>query len=160
MITCTFENGDKVRLRHVTVNAILLKEGKVLLEKRGTYNGKPIVESGKWALIGGFFDRDETLEQALKREVEEETGWKIDNLKLFRLNDSPHRRMEDRQNVDIIFIAEALSQTPTTTEEVTNLEWFGLDSLPEKNQIAFDHGDSLELYRKFLKEEFPLPVLG
>jgi len=160
MITCSFENGDKTSLRHLTVNAIVIKNDQILLGKRGTFNGKPILESGKWGLLGGFFGRDEKLISAVKREVMEESGWEIENLKLFRINDSPKRPNEDRQNVDIIFIANAVKQAGKSDEEVSRLQWFDLDKLPSKEEIAFDHGDSLELYKKYLKEEFTLPVLG
>ena len=157
MITCTFENNNKALLRHVTINAIVVKDNQILLGKRGSLNGKPILESGKWGLLGGFFDRDENLTQAVKREVMEESGWEINGLKLFRINDNPNRPKEDRQNVDVIFIANAVKQTGTSDEEVFHLQWFDLDKIPE---MAFDHGDSLELYKKYLKKNFLLPVLG
>jgi len=160
MITCTFENGNKTSLRHVTVNAIITKDNQILLGKRGTFKGKFILESGKWGLLGGFFGRDENLIQAVKREVMEESGWEINNLQLFRINDNPNRPKEDRQNVDIIFIAKAIKQIKTSDEEVSKLQWFDLDKLPIKEEIAFDHGDSIELYKKYLKQKFPLPVLG
>lgn len=159
MINCTFENGNKVNLRHVTVNSIIVKDGKVLLGKRGTYNGKPILEFGKWGLIGGFFDRDETLMEAAKREAMEETGWKIDNLILFQIDDSPYRSKEDRQNVDILFIAEATDQINIVSEEVKELKWFDLDDLPLKEEMAFDFYDYLQRYIKYLKEKFPIPIL-
>ena len=160
MITCTFENNNKTSLRHITVNAIVVKNNKILLGKRATFNGKPILESGKWGLLGGFFDRDENLTQAVIREVMEESGWEIENLKLFRINDNPNRPKEDRQNVDIIFITTAVKQIKTSDEEVSKLQWFDLDKLPKKEEIAFDHGDSLELYKKYLGKKFLLPILG
>ncbi len=160
MITCTFENNSKASLRHITVNAIVVKDNQILLGKRGTFAGKPILESGKWGLLGGFFGRDENLIQAVIREVMEESGWEINNLKLFRINDNPNRPMEDRQNVDIIFVANAVKQTGKSDEEVSNLQWFDLNKLPSKNEIAFDHGDNLELYKKYLKEKFSIPVFG
>ena len=52
------------------------------------------------------------------------------------------------------------SQIKTSDEEVSKLQWFDLDKLPSKEKIAFDHGDAIELYKKYLKENFPLPVLG
>jgi len=158
MITCSFENGNKTSLRHVTVNAIVVKNNQILFGKRGTFNGKPILESGKWGLLGGFFGRDENLVDAVKREVMEESGWEIDNLKLFRINDNPKRPKEDRQNVDIIFIANAVKQIKNSDEEVSKLQWFDLDELPTKEEIAFDHGDAIELYKKYLKENFQLPI--
>lgn len=159
MINCSFENGDKVGLRHLVVGVIITKDNKVLLSKRGTFNGKPILESGKWSLIGGFVDRDETLIEAAKREVKEETGWTIDNLKLFNIVDSPHRPNDNgRQNVSMVFIADAVSQIQITTEEVTDLKWFDLNNLPAKKEIAFDHSDALELYKNYLKKKLPLPI--
>lgn len=160
MLTCFFENNDKAFLRHVTVNAIVIKDNQVLMGLRGTFNGKPLLESGKWALIGGYFDRDENLTQAVKREVMEESGWEIDNLKLLRINDNPNRPKEDRQNVDMIFVGEAVRQIGHTDEEVTKLKWFDLDKLPPADMIAFDHGEDIEIYRRYLKEKFDLPVLG
>jgi 8-oxo-dGTP diphosphatase len=157
VINCIFENGNKASLRHVTVNAIVVKNKQVLLGKRATSNGKLMLESGKWGLLGGFFDRDENLTQAIKREVMEESGWEINNLKLFRINDNPNRPKEDRQNVDFVFIADALKQIGTFDEEVKELKWFSLDKLPS---IAFDHGDALDLYIKHLKENLDLPIFG
>ncbi|MBP9670192.1 NUDIX hydrolase [Candidatus Woesebacteria bacterium] len=162
MITCSFENGNVASpgLRHVTVNAIVVKGGQVLLGKRGLFNGKPISEFGKWALIGGFFDRNEHLVEAVKREVMEESGWGVTDLLLLRINDSPDRPMEDRQNVDMIFVAQAIKQIGRNDEEVTELKWFDLDALPPIDQIAFDHAEDLEIYRRYLVKPQQLPILG
>lgn len=157
MITCKFEDGGSAFLRHVTVNTMVIKDGKILLGLRGTLNGKPIDESGKWGLLGGFFNHKENLKTAATREVMEESGWEINNLKFFRINDNPNRPHEDRQNVDMIFVADAVKQTGKSDEEVTRLQWFDLDKIPE---MAFDHGDSVELYKRYLKEKFSLPIFG
>jgi len=159
MMTCIFENNNKSSLRHVTVNAIVIKDNKILLGKRGTLNGKPILESGKWGLLGGFFGRDENLIQAVKREVMEESGWEIGDLQLLRINDNPKRPKEDRQNVDIIFITEAIKQIKTSDEEVKELKWFDLDKLPPKDLFAFDHGDAVDLYIKYLQGNIKLPII-
>lgn len=127
--------------------------------KRGTYNiGKPLLESGKWALLGGFVSRDETLKEAVKREVEEESGWKISGLKLFLLIDNPNRPGEDRQNISVIFLAKADSQISNHDEEITSLEWFDLENIPSKDTIAFDHWNVLQLYKKYTQEKFNLPL--
>ena len=162
MITCTFENGNVASpgLRHITVGVILVKDNQVILGLRGSLKGKLMLESGKWALLGGFFDRNESLFEAAKREVMEESGWEIKNLMLFRINDRPDRPHEDRQNVDIIFTAEAVKQTGRFDEEVRELKWFPLDKLPPPDQIAFDHGQDLELYKNYLQKGGQVPIIG
>lgn len=55
-----------------TVDAVLVHSGHVLLVKRGGYPGK-----GLWAFPGGFLNPDETLEDAVIRELKEETRIKI-----------------------------------------------------------------------------------
>jgi 8-oxo-dGTP diphosphatase len=52
----------------VGVGAVILDEGKILLEKRKNQPGK-----GKWTIPGGLVDLGERLEHAVVREVEEET---------------------------------------------------------------------------------------
>lgn len=162
MITCTFENGKLADpgLRHITVNAIVVKDSKVLLGLRAHVPGITMLESGKWALLGGFFGFGENLVQAVKREVLEESGWEISDLQLFRINDNPDRPKEDRQNVDMIFIARAVNQVAEHDQEVSQLNWFDLDKLPPRDQIAFDHADNLKLYKEFLKKPHSLPILG
>jgi NAD+ diphosphatase len=59
-----FENASP------TVDLILFnEEGKVLITERGVDPAK-----GKYDLPGGFVDLDETLEEAIAREVQEELG--------------------------------------------------------------------------------------
>lgn len=161
MITCIFEDGNKAGLRHVTVNALVTRSNQILLGKRGTFKGKPMQESGKWALLGGFMGRDETLIEAVKREVMEESGYTIENVVLFRINDNPLRpKEEQRQNIDLIYLAGVSEKTGRSDEEITKLSWFDIDKTPSMDQIAFDHGDSVEMYKKYLTKKFQLPVIG
>lgn len=155
MIACTFENGDKVGLRHAVVNVLIIKDGRLLLSKRGKFNGKPIPEYGKWSLIGGFVDRNETLVEAVKREAREESGWEIEDVIPFGINDNPQRPFdEERQNICIMFAAKASICKKTESEEVTELKWFDLDKLPEKDKMAFDHAKIIDFYKKNLKKGF------
>ncbi len=155
MIVCEFEDGDKGKLRHVIIDAIIIKDGKILLVKRT----KKLLEGGKWGVIGGFMERDEDIFQTVKREVLEETGWKIDNITLFRIKHWPDRRNEDRQNVGFTFFANAIRQKGEKDWESDEIKWFDFNSLPPQDQIAFDHSDDIEFYKKYLKKKFPLPIL-
>lgn len=156
MITCTFENGDQTNLRHVTVGCLVIKGGKILLSKRS----QGLLEAGKWSLLGGYANRDETTVETGVREAQEESGWVIDNLRLLRINDNPNRPHEDRQNIDFIYVADAVEKTGVSDWESEEVQWFSLDDLPPKEQIAFDHFDSIKLYKQYLVSAFSLPVLG
>src|SRR4051812_2832045 len=92
MITCTFENGNVAApgLRHCVADVLVLKGERILMAKRAA----GMLEGGKWALIGGYADRDETLPQTAEREVREETGWSVKDLQLLRINDNPNRPHE------------------------------------------------------------------
>ncbi len=67
----------------VTVDAIVFafigEKKEVLLIQRKNPPFK-----GLWALPGGFVDMNETLEEAVKRELQEETGIQIENLQQFK----------------------------------------------------------------------------
>ena len=56
----------------VGVGAIILDGDRILLEKRKNSPGK-----GKWSVPGGLVDLGETAEQAVIREVKEETGLEV-----------------------------------------------------------------------------------
>ena len=154
MVTCVFEDGGKGLLRHITVGALIIKENKILLIKRASH----LINPGKYALPGGFMDRDETTVGALKREIKEETGFEIKKFKLFRINDNPNRIGEDRQNVDFIFLAEVGEKLSDFDKEVVEFKWFDLNHLPDPSQFAFDHLENIELYLKYLKNPFSLPI--
>ena len=57
----------------VGVGAVVISEGKILLEKRKNEPGK-----GKWSIPGGLVDLGESPEQAVIREVVEETCLEVD----------------------------------------------------------------------------------
>lgn len=155
MINCIFENGGKAQLRHAVVDTIVVKENKILLGKRI----KRFLEGGKWGLIAGFMDRDEDLYQAAHREVFEETGWMISDLTLLRIKHWPDRPSEDRQNIAFVFFATATEKEGKKDFESEEIRWFPLEALPPKEEIAFDHADDIDLYKKYLENKFSLPML-
>lgn len=73
---------------YVGIKAIIVSDGKVLLLKR------PRKEGYTWDAPGGRIDGDETIEQALARELKEELGitqfLQIDLLHVSRLTDFVH----------------------------------------------------------------------
>jgi len=155
VITCFFENTNKALLRHVTVDAILVRDNKIILVEHSAHLTNP----NKYALPGGFLDRDETIAEGMLREIKEETGHKGKIISLFRVNSNPDRIGEDRQNVDFVFLVEAGKKVSKPDKEIKKTVWFNLNSLPNPKEFAFDHHENIEMYLKYLKEKFPLPII-
>jgi len=57
----------------IGVGAVVICDGKILLEKRKNEPGK-----GKWSVPGGLVELGESVEQTVMREVEEETGLEVE----------------------------------------------------------------------------------
>lgn len=145
MINCSFEDGGKAKLRHTVVDSIVVRDGRILLIKRS----ENVSESGKYGFPGGYIDRDETAGQAALRELKEETGYSGKIIKLFKVNDKPHRRGDDRQNIALVHLVEAGKQLgEPDLHEVAEVKWFDLDKLPKEADFAFDHFQILQEYLK------------
>ncbi len=155
MINCTFENGNKNSLRHVVVDMLVIKENQILLVKRAPH----LTNGNKYALIGGFMERNETSKQAALREIMEETGYKAEIINLFRIIDHPDRRAEDRQNISFVYLVKPLEKIGKSDNEVKELRWFDLNELPPPEEFAFDHLENIQLYLQYQKTPFGLPIL-
>ena len=142
MINCTFENGHKASLRHVVVDAIVINGDKILLIKRAPH----LSNGGKWAIPGGFLDRDETCERAVLRELKEETGLSGKIVKLFKIIDNPKRKNEDRQNVTFVYHIKASGKIKIDPKEISGAKWFDANNLPKQEDFAFDHFEIIESF--------------
>lgn len=58
----------------VGVGAVIVNQGKIVLERRGSEPSK-----GKWTIPGGLVELGESLEDAVIRETEEETCLDVEN---------------------------------------------------------------------------------
>ncbi len=155
MITCKFENGRNVSLRHVVIDNLILNDNKILLVKRAAH----LLNGGKWGIIGGFVERDENIEGATRREILEETGYEIESLQLIAIVDNPDRPNEDRQNISFVHAVRVTNKVGQPDNESTEIKWFDLNELPTKEDFAFDHYQMIHLYLDHLKTPKSLPVI-
>ncbi len=114
----------------VGVGAILLNErDEVLLGRRRGSHG-----AGEWALPGGSVAFGETLEQAVAREIKEETGLVVVKFTFVSVCDELRYIDSDRKHfVDISFLGRYDGGEPRVMEPEKCVEWrwFPLGSLPE-----------------------------
>ncbi|MBO5612367.1 MAG: NUDIX hydrolase [Prevotella sp.] len=124
----------------LTVDAIVFarEEGrtKVLLIERKNEPCK-----GCWAFPGGFMNIDETAEEAVVRELEEETGLRLNKLNQIgafsRVDRDPRERV-----VTIAFFAVIDKAVEVAGgDDASKAEWHDIKRLPE---LAFDHSDIIK----------------
>lgn len=110
----------------VGVGAAIIRDGKVLLIKRGE---KAKNERGKWEIPGGGVEFGEKMEEALNREMMEELGVKIKTVELLGVFD--HIISEDKQHwVSPTFICRLIEGEPQNLEKekASDIGWFSLDA--------------------------------
>jgi len=102
---------------------------------------------GKWALPGGFIGIEETLLDACRRELWEETGLQNVDLQQFYTFDTIGRDPRHR-TISTVFYGRMQEPLPATGgDDALKACWFPIISLPE---MAFDHAD---IIRKFVMEK-------
>lgn len=125
----------------------------VLLIKR---KYKPF--KGEWAIPGGFVLNEESLEEAVERELSEETGIKINYLEQLYTFGNPIRDPRSR----IVSVAYFGLVHPNTfkiyaSTDAEEVQWFKFDELPK---LSFDHKDILEIAIKRLQSKITYEPIG
>ena len=128
---------------------------KVLLVKRRIEPFK-----NYWAIPGGFVRLNESIEEAAKRELEEETGVKEVYLEqLYTFGDV--KRDPRGRVITVSYFAlvdsEKAKQELRATADVSEAKWFSISSLPK---LAFDHNKILNYAIKRLKWKFEYTTIA
>ena len=118
-----------------TVDVIIEIDHKIVLIKRKN-------PPHGWAIPGGFIDEGETVENAARREAQEETGLEVKLTDMLYVYSAPDR--DPRQHtMSVVFIASASGQ-PQGMDDAEAAVLFSLDDLPDK--FAFDHQQIISDY--------------
>ena len=116
----------------LTVDAIILIDDKLLLIQRGNDPFK-----GYYALPGGFVGYGERVEDAVEREVKEETGLDAEIQELIGVYSAPDRDPRGH-TISVVFHLEVIGGELKAGDDAVGVKLFELDELPE---LAFDHSD-------------------
>lgn len=114
----------------LTVDAIIVRDEKILLIKRGHEPYR-----GYWALPGGFVEWGETVEEALKREVLEETGLDVEIKKLVGVYSEPDRDPRGH-SISIAYTCESTEGMERYGDDACDVRWFPVENIPK---LGFDH---------------------
>ncbi len=122
-------NCGRFNNRGVSIDAVIIKDNKILLIKRGI---NPF--QGYWALPGGYVEWNESTEETVAREVSEELGLTVDSCKLIGVYSSPNRH--PKQVINIAYQVTT-SGNPKAGDDAKEYKWFPMNNMPD--ELAFDH---------------------
>ncbi len=141
----------------VTVDCVVFglddEDLKVLLIRRDL----PPFED-KWALPGGFVRLEETLDEAARRELQEETSLErvfLEQLYTFgSIDRDPRERVITVAYYALVRLSDHRVQAATDARDAV---WFAMDDLPS---LAFDHDQILETAHQRLQGKVRYQPIG
>jgi len=114
----------------ITADGVLFQEKKILLIRR---KNEPY--QGKWALPGGFVEYGEKTEDAVIRELLEETGLQTTVKGLVGVYSDPKRDPRGH-TITVAYRIERIGGELNSGDDAADAKYFNLESLPD---LAFDH---------------------
>lgn len=119
----------------IPCNAAILenKKGEILLIKR-----KWPPHKGEWDLPGGFVDLGESLRESMERELKEELGVKVDNLKFYKSANQDRYFFSgvNYYTLCFVFTGNIGDKKVQALDDVGEIEFFSKDKIPH-DKIAF-----------------------
>lgn len=130
-------SGDERKNPLLAVDAIIRCDHRIVLIER---KNPPV----GWALPGGFVEINETVEDAVRREIREETNLRLNNLKQWRVFSDPER--DPRQHVASVVFTATATGTPEAASDAAGVGTVSLhEELPD---LVFDHEAIIERFQR------------
>jgi 8-oxo-dGTP diphosphatase len=113
----------------------------------------------QWALVGGFVKDDETLTEAVNRELQEEAGIRVNYLEqLYTFGDDINRDPRFRViSVAYFALVNSTELILTADTDAEDAQWFPIDELPK---LAYDHEKILQTAHQRLQNKLTYQPIG
>ena len=111
----------------VGTGALILRDGKLLLVKRGAQPG-----FGKWSVPGGLVELGESVRDAMMREVKEEVGFDVEAVKLTDVADTITLDADGRVQYHFVvvnFVARIVGGELKTATDILEARWVPVDEV-------------------------------
>lgn len=130
-----------------TVDIIIEEASRILLIKR---RNEPFKDH--LALPGGFVNEGEKVEDAAKREAEEETSLVVDLIDILGVYSDPKRDPRGH-NMSTVFIGRGLRNSrdemkAAANDDASEIEWINIEEVGDK-ELGFDHRHILSDYKRW-----------
>jgi 8-oxo-dGTP diphosphatase len=118
---------SKTQTVRVGVAVFIWKDGKFLVQRRLGAHG-----AGSWTVPGGNLEFNESLEACARREVQEETGLQITNIRFLTLTNDQFKA-EGKHYLTVWMVSDWASGDPAIMEptKCTAQQWCDFENLPE-----------------------------
>ena len=114
----------------LTVDGVIINKNRILLVKRGNEPFK-----GSWSLPGGYVEYGETVENAVVREILEETNLSSEVKELIGVYSDPDRDPRGH-TITIAFLLNIKKGEVKSGDDAADAKFFELKQLPA---LSFDH---------------------
>ena len=78
-----------------------------------------------WGIPGGFLEKGEQADVAVRREIKEECGLELTDVELYRVRTI-------RRHIEVIFLAKADGEPQVLSREITEARWFAVEDIPKE----------------------------
>ena len=111
---------------YIGIGVIIVRNGRILLGKRRNAHG-----AGAWCCPGGHLEYGESFEACARREVREETGLQIENIRRGTFTNDLFAE-EGKHYVTLYMLADCPQGTPRVCEpeKCEQWDWFPEEALP------------------------------
>jgi len=132
------------------VGCVIVKDGKILLVKRG-YPPR----EGMWAIPGGVIEVGESIAEAAVRELEEETGIKAEPIGVIGVYNVILRDDEGKVKyhfviIDVLFNPDTVTNNLRAGGDAVDVSWFSLEEVVKRDDVT---GSTKNLVERIAKQK-------